>query len=185
MGRGLGPRQREIIRRLWLIRCEDLPDLWHSLAFFTYDRPAPWPNPEYAGSYGEEFGQNLGLYSYRDSRSVQVAFRRAAWSLQDRGRIEVRHIERPGRIAVFARLPMSDKEKITVRELRRRYQAAEDHVVRENWILAQIKDPKAREHQAARLQEHRAFTNWFHHVDRYFPEWKAPSPTPLQLARRR
>ncbi|TCJ89943.1 hypothetical protein DFR71_6233 [Nocardia alba] len=135
-------RQREILRRLRLVRCVHLPDLWHTL---SGDLANPWPNPGYQGGLSGR-GQSLALYGRGSTRSVRVAYRRAALSLQRAGQLQVRYGEGPVSSAMFyVRLPMTGREEIAARGLRRRIAAYRDadpstrhegrdrELVREGW----------------------------------------------------
>ncbi|MEU4838671.1 hypothetical protein [Nocardia testacea] len=177
MSRGPGTRQREILRRLQLVRCKHLPDLWHALRGHPDE---PWPSPTYSGCYAGEFGQRLSLYGHGSSRSVRVAYRRAAMSLQASGRVEVRYLEVGALAKIFVRLPATEREKIAARGLRRRINA-----FRTSYRPVPYEDlvklgEQNRELERERTWEYQKVLNYLWGIDRYPP---GEETVPLQAAR--
>lgn len=169
MSRGPGTRQREILRRLRLIRSVHLPDLWHAL---SGDPSRPWPNPSYLGCFVGEFGQSLDLYGRGTARGVRVAYRRAASSLQLSGQLELRYLEESTWLKVFVRLPMTEREKIAARGLRRRIGAFRDvGTLNPGYDRLGERD---QERERARLREHTAIMDYFWAIDRYPPAAEIP-----------
>lgn len=170
MSRGPGTRQLEILRRLELLRSRHLPDLWHAL----HGNPNnAWPDPKYSGAFLNEVGQGLALYGRGSSRSVRVAYRRAAAALERTRRIEIRPRALPTD-KIYVRLPMTEREKIAVRGLRRR---AEDY--RNSFVIVQHEDlvklgERDRERETARDKKHREVMNYLWSLGRYPPLEVAP-----------
>ncbi|MFB7837841.1 hypothetical protein ACWIGW_44315 [Nocardia brasiliensis] len=169
MSRGPGARQREILRRLRLIRSESVPDLWHAL---SGEPDRPWPNPNYPGSWGEQNGQSLSLYGRGTPRKVKVAYRRAARLLQLSGQVEVKQETRTSALSV--RLPMSPAEAVAALTLRRRYRAFTNTQISRAAYAQRISDPEVQRREFTRIEAAKAqeqtFRRWFERVDKYRPK---------------